>query len=123
MEPTGLNIIVYVSDMERSVAFYRDKLGLAVVSHPKSADLGKEEWVSFDAGAGNLSLHAGGCDVEERRRAVQMNLAVNFLEATRDECNSRGANFGDIENPHPGVNHCSTTDPDGLRVFLSQAQS
>jgi lactoylglutathione lyase len=43
-------VIVYVKDIDRGVAFYRDTLGLKV----KLDDSG---WVEFDTGAATLALH------------------------------------------------------------------
>ncbi|PWT99965.1 MAG: hypothetical protein C5B53_04700 [Candidatus Melainabacteria bacterium] len=43
-------VIVYVKDIERGVAFYRDTLGMEV-------KLDDEGWVEFDTGAATLALH------------------------------------------------------------------
>ena len=43
--------ILFVKDLPRMTAFYRDTLGLTVAS-------GSAGWVEFDAGAVSLALHA-----------------------------------------------------------------
>ncbi|MCH8978131.1 MAG: VOC family protein, partial [Armatimonadetes bacterium] len=40
-------VILYVSDMGRSVEFYRDKLGLSV-TYPDGGDLSGQPWVTLD---------------------------------------------------------------------------
>ena len=43
-------IIIYVYEMQRSVTFYRDILGLKLLSE-------SNEWSEFDAGQFHLALH------------------------------------------------------------------
>src|SRR4051812_21447314 len=45
--------MVLVSDMERSIAFYRDKLGLPL-------KFSTPDWTEFQTGATTLALHGGG---------------------------------------------------------------
>ena len=54
-------VILYVQDMERMVAFYRDALGLPLTYPTGVAELAKEVWVTLDLGCGcALALHGGG---------------------------------------------------------------
>src|SRR5215207_2373090 len=46
-------IMVTVSNMGRSVAFYKDKLGLPM-------KFGTPEWTEFQTGTTTLALHGGG---------------------------------------------------------------
>ena len=54
MDARLTRIILYVQDVERLAAFYRDALGLAVVE----AIAG--EWAVLKAGACEIALHRGG---------------------------------------------------------------
>src|SRR5438876_11829305 len=47
--------MVIVSDMQRSVEFYRDKLGIPLKFQ-------SHEWTEFATGATTLALHGGGVD-------------------------------------------------------------
>jgi lactoylglutathione lyase len=49
--------MVVVSDMERSVAFYRDKLGVPLKFQ-------SPEWTEFQTGGTTLALHGGGIPAE-----------------------------------------------------------
>ena len=44
-------VVIYVSDIAKSMAFYRDKLGMTVKMNQPS-------WVEFETGATTLGLHA-----------------------------------------------------------------
>src|SRR6185503_2573689 len=46
-------IMITVSDMDRSLAFYRDVLGLAL-------RFASPEWTEFETGTTTLALHGGG---------------------------------------------------------------
>lgn len=111
MEISKLMVIVYVSDMERSFEFYQRKLGLT----PRSLEI-NEFWNEFHTANSVIALHSGGG--EKPAGAPAISLIVENLESAREECNSRGCGFGAIENPHPGVSFCHTTDPDGVVIFL-----
>lgn len=53
-------IILYASDMNAQVAFYRDALGLSV-SYPAGLDDYSDQfWVTFETGSCVLALHGGG---------------------------------------------------------------
>ena len=51
--------MVVVSDMQRSVEFYRDKLGVPLKFQ-------SPEWTEFDTGATTLALHGGGTPAETK---------------------------------------------------------
>ena len=56
-------VILYVEDMERMVAFYRDALGLTLTYPTGIAELAREVWVTLDLGCGcALALHGGADD-------------------------------------------------------------
>lgn len=55
--------MVIVSDMNRSVEFYRDKLGIPLKFE-------SPDWTEFQTGATTLALHGGGIR-EERRGALK----------------------------------------------------
>ena len=117
MPPRINQVVIYVSDMGRSVAFYRDGLGFPVRSE-------SESWSEIDAGALTLALHitseapvnagwlaAGSADVQ---------VAVDNIEAARRRLIDRG-----IDAPEPmvmediGLAIVQVHDPDGLTITIS----
>lgn len=108
---TEAQIILYVADMDRSRRFYEEVIGLALTSTPSPY------WITFDCGGTSLALHPRDSG-DELRQSTAIALFTQELEQTRTIFNQRGANFGEIVEPHPGVKFCSTQDPDGATIFL-----
>lgn len=80
-------IVLFVSDLEKEAAFYRDKLGLTVSEE-------REGWIEFDAGSCRIALHRG-----KRKPRLDFTSAA-ALEATCETLRARGVRLGDIK-PHP----------------------
>src|SRR5437773_1537204 len=85
-------IVVYVSDMQRSVEFYRDILGLPL----KFTTPG---WSEFETGSVALALHRGS---NERLPELggrppagvsQLAFVVENIQATYEDLKARGASF------------------------------
>lgn len=85
------DVFFNVDDMDRAVAFYRDKLGLPVKY--QSAD-----WVELDAGNVTIALRRYGSGPEGRPElevgeGATIVLEVDDIEATRAELEGRGVKF------------------------------
>ena len=109
--------MLYVSDMGRSVEFYRDKLGLSV-TYPDGDDLSGQPWVTLDGEGCALALHDGGPG-STADLAPAISFMTDSVEAKRKDLVSRGVGLSDVEEPHPGVKFCHGKDPDGHRFFVS----
>lgn len=115
----GGNASVYISDMDRAVAFYTEVLGL-----PLKTRIGGE-WAEIEAGDGLIiGLHparppetpppgaAGAINIELR--------VIAPLEEVLADLTSRGATFnGPILN-YENVRLASCSDPDGNVLLLAQ---
>jgi len=115
----GGNTSVYISDMDRAIAFYRDAMGLGLRTR-----IG-DEWAEIDAGNGLvIGLHparppatpppgAGG--------AINIELKVTkALEDVVARLKERGVSFnGPIQN-YENVRLASFSDPDGNALLLAQ---
>jgi catechol 2,3-dioxygenase-like lactoylglutathione lyase family enzyme len=115
----NLQLLVYVSDMARSVRFYED-LGL-----PRSTD-GEIDahWNEFAVGDAVIALHIH--DAESLPTATDrtcINLLVpagSELETLRDRCLERGYTLGgDIQDIGFG-RFFWTRDPDGTAVQITE---
>lgn len=116
-------LIVLVSDMERSSAFYRDVLGLTPVNE-------SEWWSEYEAGGVTIALHPGpqlgvpggrnGTDAG----TVHIAFVVPDIEAACAELRAKGVA---VEGPAllEGMDLLTATfsDPDGASLGLEQRSS
>lgn len=114
-----LRILVYVADMAASIKFYRDQVGLNLEFPVGDFDAKSTWWAEFPIGEARLCLHAGR-EQPIGKEAPAISIDVDDVDAWRERANARGANFGEIVEPFPGIRHCYTRDPDGVLVFLNQ---
>jgi len=115
-------LVVYVSDMQRSVAFYRDILGLPL----KFTTPG---WSEFETGSIALALHRGGGErlpVHEGRPPVgvaQLVFVVENIQATYEELKARGASFSlPPQKQVTGNILAILNDPDGFGITIQERQ-
>ena len=120
-------VMVRVSDMRRSVAFYRDTLGLPLKFESPG-------WSEFATGATTLALHASappaaGSQAANPAAPAAGTCAVGFsvpdLNRTYAELRERGAHFvvPPTEQPKEGIRLAVCTDPDGLTISFAEPMS
>jgi CBS domain-containing protein/catechol 2,3-dioxygenase-like lactoylglutathione lyase family enzyme len=114
-----VEVILYVQDMQRMVAFYRDQLGLAVETPVDLADYSDESWVVFDTGGCKLALYSGG---EQRLGAdtPMIVFGVANIEQARAVLVERGVAAEEIFEAAPGVKVCHVKDPEGHPLALEE---
>ncbi len=115
--------MVIVSDMKRSVEFYRDTLGIPLKFE-------SPEWTEFDTGATTLALHGGGVAQEYQDTGDQSKTAgtcslgfnVENLDQTYEELKAKGMIFVDppAEREGQGIKLAVGLDPDGLPISFAQ---
>jgi lactoylglutathione lyase len=119
-------MVVYVSDMQRSLTFYHDILGLPL----KFSSPG---WSEFNTGGTTLALHRHlqeSAD-NERRSAVHavagqatLIFIVDDLQATYEALKARGADFSLAPQQQPtGLTFAIVPDPDGFAITLQQRRA
>ena len=116
-------VIVYVSDMQRSLAFYRDTLGLTV----KFTSPG---WTEFVTGATTIALHVVRSQGEEAtpRQAMppagqaHIGFIVDDLEATYEALKAQKDVVFSLPptTQNSGARLAVLHDPDGLGITLQQ---
>jgi lactoylglutathione lyase len=109
--------MVFVSDMERSVAFYRDVMGLPLRFE-------SPEWTEFATEGATLALHKGDPPGEspidpKRSGLCRPGLAVEDIDAFHKRMLEAGVPC--IQEPRElhGVRIAQYTDPDGLVISIS----
>ena len=115
--------IVFVFDMDRSVAFYRDTLGLPLKFQ-------SPEWSEFATPSTTLALHKAGPKNAADDRAelhagtCQLGFSVPSLDAFHAEMTAHGIPC--LQPPaiqNFGAKLAKYADPDGLPFSVSEAQA
>ena len=99
-----VEVVLYVENMERATAFYRDTLGL----EPEHES---EHWTTFRTGACTLALHAG-------TEAPDPTFKVDDAESERERLRAAGVEVTEIREPAAGLRVFDARDPDGNRFSI-----
>ncbi len=114
--------MITVSDMKRSIEFYRDKLGIPLRYE-------SPEWSEFETGATKLALHGGGKpkDHSQGRRETpagdcSIGFEVDDLDKAYQELKSKGVNFVMPPSKREGepIKLSLCLDPDGLVISIAE---
>ncbi len=116
--------MVIVSDMGKSVEFYRDKLGIPLKFE-------SPEWTEFQTGSTTLALHGGGvtkeASTDQSKYAGTCSIGFNTedLDKTYEELKSRGVRFvmPPMQREGEGIRLAVALDPDGLPVSFAQVMA
>jgi predicted enzyme related to lactoylglutathione lyase len=124
MEVLTSRTIIHPSDLDRTLAFYRDDLGLAVA---REFGGGAHRGVVFFAGGGLIEVTGGGTTRTEAGATSQGSdatpivlwLQVRDLDRTLGELAGRGVSVVRPAVVEPwGLAEAWIDDPDGLRIHL-----
>jgi catechol 2,3-dioxygenase-like lactoylglutathione lyase family enzyme len=117
-------VMVNVSEMGRSVAFYRDTLGLLLKFESSG-------WSEFQTGATTLALHpgvprsveAGDAQAGSIAGTCSLGFSVKKLDATYAELKARGARFvmAPTDQVNEGIRLAVCIDPDGLPISFAES--
>src|SRR3989442_363009 len=102
-------IMVVVSNMERSVAFYRDVLDLKL-------KFSTPDWSEFDVGGVGLGLHPESHELkvgDPRRQGVLIGFYTDDIAKTCVELTDKGAEFTLLPREEEFGKLAIFTDPDG----------
>jgi lactoylglutathione lyase len=112
--------MVTVSDMDRSVRFYRDTLGLKLRFQ-------SPDWTEFDVGSTTLALHGGGVPAPPQGREqyagrASIGFNVENIDKIFEELKSKGVRvvMPPTEREGEGIRRTVSLDPDGLPVSFAQ---
>jgi len=115
--------MIVVSDMQRSVEFYRDKLGIPLKFQ-------SPDWTEFATGTTTLALHGGGIpstqppagDPSKVAGACSIGFNVDDVDKTYEELKAKGITFvmPPMQREGEGIKLAVAIDPDGLPVSFAQ---
>jgi lactoylglutathione lyase len=116
--------MVVVSDMARSVAFYRDLLGIPLKFE-------SPDWTEFLTGTTTLALHGGGVksetvsqgDGDKYAGTCSIGFNVADVDQTYEELKAKGVRFvmPPTQREGEGIKLAVCIDPDGLPIAFAQA--
>ena len=112
-------VMVMVSDMQRSIQFYRDRLGIPL----KFESL---DWTEFATGTTVLALHGGGKQGTGANEPVAGTASIGFyvpnLDAKYEELKGKGVVFvmPPTDRAEEGIKLAVCLDPDGLPISLAE---
>ena len=113
--------LLYVKDLPRMTAFYRDGLGLRVVTNSPT-------WVELDAGGATVGLHAIPDDIAKdivittppaRRESTPLKLIFEALDLDSAMAHATGA--GAVMDAPSPWGSCNGIDPEGNVFQISRA--
>lgn len=115
-------IMIVVSDMKRSVRFYKDMLGIPLKFE-------SPEWTEFLTGATTLALHiavagaATAAKSEKLAGTCSIGFNVQNLDQTYEELKSKGVSFAmpPSERQDEGIRLAIALDPDGLPISFAES--
>jgi len=113
MKFRGADFFAYlVSDLQRSVAFYRDILGLTQTEYRE-----EWQWAEFDCGNITLTLY-GGATLPEVILGGRIALAVDDIHAAHQILKEQGVVI--LKGPYElsGCWHLEILDPDGNVIII-----
>lgn len=115
--------MIVVSDMQQSVEFYRDKLGIPLKFQ-------SPDWTEFATGTTTLALHGGGIpstqppagDPSKIAGACSIGFNVDDVDKTYEELKGKGIRFvmPPMQREGEGIKLAVAVDPDGLPVSFAQ---
>jgi catechol 2,3-dioxygenase-like lactoylglutathione lyase family enzyme len=101
-------VILFTNQMEKMTEFYRDVLGLKLVTVEKG-------WRELAAGSVRIALHSG--PPSPGKKGPKLAFYAKDVAALREKLVARGAKLGKV---HVGAVHlCDGKDPDGNPIQLS----
>jgi predicted enzyme related to lactoylglutathione lyase len=107
-------LLVYVHDMPRCVAFYRDTLGLPL-------KLESPEWSEFELGSGvALGLHKARTGMASAAPGWVPSFRVVDIKAARERITDSGSGTAMEFHDIPGGVVMDVKDPDGNTLSLEQ---
>jgi lactoylglutathione lyase len=121
-------VMITVSDMNRSVKFYRDTLGIPVKFE-------SPDWTEFETGATTLALHGGGKPAKQPSASAgpadqgmdagvcTIGFSVPDLDRSYRDLQSKGVRFvmQPTKREEEGILLSVFLDPDGMPISIAQS--
>lgn len=120
---TGMKIelvILRVGDVDRAVAFYRDRLGFVLDVDVRPTPGLRVVQLTPPGSACSVGFGSGAPVYDDAPAARSLHLVVPDIEAARRDLTARGVEVGRIVDVGGGVRYASIEDPDGNTLALQE---
>ena len=109
--------LIWVRDIERTVAFYRDRLGFSMTGSWEQGS--RLAWCRMERDGAALMFqepHHGGVDLQVRPRGVILYFICDDADAMHTDLVSRGLEVDEPNTVFYGMRQVTVFDPDGYEV-------
>jgi len=109
--------LLFVQDLDRSIAFYRDRLGFDVVAHDSIND--RIYWCRLERGGASLMLQQAEAEdgpAAGRGHGVAFYFVCNDADAFHAEFTARGLSLEPPSVAHYGMKQLFVPEPDGYDI-------
>ena len=109
---------LYVEDLQASIVFYRDVMGLPLLGQG-------DDWAHFDSGNGSLlELFSGGkASLEPKlpaQQSIVLGLQVENLDRSIAELKGKGVHFTGDVGEYAGTRWAHFSDPEGNQLEIKE---
>ena len=112
----GLTCSLHVTDLERSIAWYRDVLGFPVLY--KLDDMG---WAELSTGVARVNIGLGQTEGFKAAQGTKLTFGVKNCDKARKFLEGKGVRFDGPTQEIPGMVKLATFfDPDGNTLMFYQ---
>lgn len=109
-------VILLVSDMDKSMKFYRDVLELPVKNT-------SAEWVEFFSSGTVLALHPSRNKIRTKNSGVLVGFMVSDLESVAQKLKDKNVEFFKKPKEESFGKHAIIVDPDGHLISIAEISS
>jgi predicted enzyme related to lactoylglutathione lyase len=109
-------VILLVSDMDRSMKFYRDVLELPVKNT-------SAEWVEFFSSGTVVALHPSKNKIRTKNSGVLVGFMVSDLESVAKNLKDKNVEFFKEPTEESFGKHAIIVDPDGHLISIAEISS
>lgn len=112
-------VVLLVSDMERSIDFYKNTLGLPLKNS-------SPDWAEFFKDGTTLALHPMKEKLKERagsRIGMLVGFMVNNMDETYQNLKKKNVEFLKEPKEEPFGKHAIILDPDGYMISIAQLKA
>lgn len=109
--------MLYVSDQEESLSFYRDILGFSVITDQEMGHGARWLEIAPPNGSTTIALHDAATDGRQPGEGAYLTFACDDVAATVDQLRDRGAQVTDPDE-QPWGTFAFVQGPDGHRVQI-----
>jgi catechol 2,3-dioxygenase-like lactoylglutathione lyase family enzyme len=114
--------LLFVRDIERSLAFYRDRLGFDVVGEAKAG--GKAFWRRLQRGGASIMVQQAEAEdgpAEGRGRGVAFYFVCDDADVMHAELTARGLQLDPPSIAEYGMKQLFVPEPDGYAICFESA--